>query len=204
MERPLSTKGGTIRDLAELWQQRPAILNLYTAQNEKDFESAFEALLELALAGLEQDKDRLSKLEEDALSGILVIAFNTAGLRATREGYSNGHVDLTIEVGFCSPMKRKLGEAKIYAGPGYHLQGLEQLLGRYTTGRETRGILIEYVKQADIAGLVKKIRERMDVDLPMQQQGPTQDNGLKWSFISIHKLTSGDDHPVAHYGCNLY
>jgi hypothetical protein len=201
----LGDRDGSLRDLGERWKgQSPAIISLYTAQTDVEFESAFEAILELVLSGLEQNKPNLAGLSEDGLSDILVIAFNAAGLRATRETHSNGHVDLTIDVGFCSPMRRKLGEAKIYDGPSYHLQGLEQLIDRYTTGRETRGLMIEYVKQADIAGLIQKIRERMDKDLPLNQQGPTQDNGLKWSFLSVHRLKSGDDHPVAHYGCNLY
>jgi hypothetical protein len=202
MERLLSTKDGTLLEFTEMLT--PPAFRVYTAQTDDEFESAFEGILEGILAGLEQNKLDFANDSEDKLSSTIVLAFNAAGLRAIREGNSNGHVDLTIEVGFCSPMKRKLGEAKIYNGPSYHLQGLQQLIGRYTTGRETRGVMIEYVKQADIAGLIKKIRERMDADLPMQQQGPTQDNGMRWSFISVHRLTSGDDHPVAHYGCNLY
>ena len=104
----------------------------------------------------------------------------------------------------CVPERIKLGEAKIYDGPEYHLDGLKQLLGRYTTGREGRGLLIVYFRKADIAGLVKKLRTQMDSDLPCAQQGKTTDHVLKWSFLSTHALKSGDNHEVGHIGCNLH
>ena len=201
----MSNKKGSLRDLEErLKRYSPATLDLFTARTDEEFESAFETILAMVITGLEQDKNNLSQLNENALSGILVIALNAAGLKATRETNSNGHVDLTIDAGFCTPMRRKLGEAKIYDGPSHHVEGLEQLLGRYTTGRENRGLMIAYVKKADIAGLIRKIREEMDADRPMEQQGETQDNALKWSFISVHRHSCGDDLQVGHYGCNLF
>jgi hypothetical protein len=182
----------------------PATLDLFTAGTGEQFETAFETILSKIIAALEEDKKDLARLNEDGLSSILVIALNMAGLRATRETQSNGHVDLTIEITFGTLMRRKLGEAKIYNGPSYHVKGLQQLLGRYTTGRESQCLMIEYIKKPDIAGLVKKIRKRMDTDRPMRQQGKTRDNTLKWSFISVHKHSSGDKLQVGHYSCNLF
>ncbi len=201
----MSKRKGSVRDLEErLKRHSPAMLDLLTARTDQEFEDAFEVILANALTALEQDKSKLTQLDEDALSTILVLAFNMAGLKASRETNSNGHVDLTIDIGLCKPLRRKLGEAKIYNGPSYHVKGLEQLLGRYTTGRESRGLMIEYVKQKDIAGLITKIREKMDADKPVQQQGKTQDNGLRWSFLSVHRHSSGEDLQVGHYGCNLF
>src|SRR5262249_38209128 len=126
------------------------------------------------------------------------------GLTVLQEGHSNGHVDLIIEADHCMPMRRKLAEAKIYDGPAYHFKGLRQLLGRYTTGREGPGLLIVYVKKAGIAELIKKLRNAMDTDLPLKQQRPTEDYALKWSFLSVHGHSSGEDVQVGHVGCNLY
>jgi hypothetical protein len=201
----LSNKKGSLRDLQERMKRHmPATLDLLTARTDEEFESAFEVILEKTFTALEQDKKNYSKLNEDGLSSFLVNAFNMAGLQASRETSSNGHVDLTIDAGFCKPKRRKLGEAKIYDGPSYHVKGLTQLIGRYSTGRESRGLMIEYVKKADIARLIKSIRDAMDDDRPMQQQGKTQDNSLKWSFISVHKHSSGEKLQVGHYGCNLF
>jgi hypothetical protein len=113
-------------------------------------------------------------------------------------------VDLTIEGDHCSPPRRKLAEAKIYDGPAYHIAGLEQLLGRYTTGREGRGLLIEYVRNSNIKEIVESLRERMDLDLPFQQTKKSEDLTLKWSFQTEHLHSSGEKLPVGHIGCNLH
>lgn len=192
-------------DLVDLMKQKaPEYFNLLTAESDEDFEAAFETLLEKAVSRLEQNKKNFETLDEVGLSGILAAAINMPGLLATQETHSNGHVDLTIEADHCTPARRKLGEAKIYDGPAYHYKGLEQLLGRYTTGREGRGLLIVYFRKQNIAGLVKKIREKMDADLPCQQQGNTSNHKLKWSFLSTHAHSCGDNLEVSHIGCNLY
>jgi hypothetical protein len=201
----VNSRKGTAAELVErMKRQAPQLLDLYTARTDEEFEKAFDVLLERIIDAVERDKKNLSQLNEDGLTGYLVTALNMAGLSASRETNSNGHVDITIDAGFCAPMRRKLGEAKIYDGPAYHMCGLEQLLGRYTTGREGRGLLVTYVKKADIAGLIKKLRDKMDAERPLKQRGKTLDHTLKWSFISVHKHKCGDDLQVGHYGCNLY
>ncbi len=188
----------------QMRRKAPEYIDLLTSKEQAEFEKAFDALLEKALSGIEAQKKNFATLDEVGLSGALALALSTPGLTVTTETYSNGHVDLTIVADHCFPARKKLGEAKIYDGPEYHVKGLEQLLGRYTTGRECRGLLIVYFRKQNIAGLVEKLREKMDADLPCQQQGKTANHILKWSFLSKHCLTSGDDHEVGHVGCNLY
>lgn len=122
----------------------------------------------------------------------------------TQETNSNGHVDLTIEADHCMPARIKLGEAKIYDGQNYHIQGLGQLIGRYMTGREGRGLLIEYVRKPDIKSKMAKIRIHMDDKLPLNQSGPSQDHVIKWAFLTEHRHSSGEDVQVGHVGCDLY
>ena len=185
-------------------RKAPEYLDLLTADTNDDFEAAFDAILGKAIASLEQDKKNFKTLGEDALSGVLAKALSMPGLTVTRETHSNGHVDLTIEADHCVPARKKLGEAKIYDGPEYHVKGLQQLLGRYTTGREGRGLMIVYVRKKDIAGLVKKLRQKMDSDFPMKQKGKTSDYILRWSFLSTHAHDCGEDLQVEHIGCNLH
>lgn len=201
----MSIKKGSGADLAKrLRRLGPECIDLMTARTDAEFEEAFDALLRQAVEHLEQNKTLFKSLNEDGLSGVLAGNIGNFGVTASREKHSNGHVDITIEVGICQPTRRLLGEAKIYRGPEYHVKGLEQLLGRYTTGREGRGLLIVYVRKKNIAGLVGKLREKMDDDLPMKQKGKTvEHNSLKWSFISTHTHSCGDDLPVSHIGCNL-
>jgi hypothetical protein len=191
--------------LIELIRQKaPLYFDLLTAQSETEFETAFDGMLEQAVATLEKNSKNYADLDENGLTGVLAAALSIPGLTVTQEAHSNGHVDLTIEADHCVPMRKKLGEAKIYNGPAYHISGLEQLLGRYTTGREGRGIVVAYVRKKNISDLVNGIRKQMDVDLPCNQQGATTDHSLKWSFLSTHSHSCGENLEVSHIGCNLF
>lgn len=185
-------------------QKEPEFLDLISADSDEAFETAFDVLLEKALQGLERNKKNFRTLNEEGLSAALVLALTIPGLTITQETHSNGHVDLTIEADHCMPARIKLGEAKIYDGPNYHIAGLEQLIGRYMTGREGRGLLIEYVKKPNIKAKMNSIRIRMDDRLPLNQSGPSKDHVLKWSFLTEHKHSSGENVQVGHVGCNLY
>lgn len=200
----MSTDNDLLAFVDMMKQKAPEYINLVTAQSDADFEKAFDAVLENAVSRLEQNKTNFGSLNEVGLSAALALALEMPGLSVVQEPHSNGHVDLIIEAQHCFPARRKLGEAKIYDGPVYHFKGLEQLLCRYTTGREGRGLLISYVRKKDIAGLVKGLRQRMDIDHPCQQQGGTVDHLLKWSFLSKHAHSCGDHLEVGHIGCNLY
>lgn len=182
----------------------PEYLDLLTARSEEEFENAFIALFEKGVAHLEKNKKNFEDLDEEALSAVLAASMTIPGLTVYQEAHSNGHVDLTFEADHCCPARTKLAEAKIYAGPAYHYKGLKQLLDRYMTGREGRGLLLVYCRKQDIEGLVKKLRARMDDEAPEHQQGHTTDHKLKWSFCSAHSHSSGSEVPVDHVGCNLF
>jgi hypothetical protein len=195
----------SLYDLTEqMKRDTPLTLELLTAKDDAQLEAAFDAILEQAVERLEADKAGLIQLNEDILSSFLANALWRDGVEVWREAHTNGHVDLTIVISNFPRKRKKLGEAKIYDGPAYHISGLQQLLGRYTTGRESRGLVIAYVKKRGIAQLINKIREEMDANLPHAQQGVTCDHGLKWSFLSTHAHSCGENLEVSHIGCNLY
>lgn len=185
-------------------RKAPAYLDLLTAATDQEFESAFEVVLESAVRHLEKNKSNFRSLNEVGLSGALAGALMIPGLTVIQEAHSNGHVDLTIEADHCSPSRVKLGEAKIYDGCAYHVGGLNQLLGRYTTGRECRGLIISYVRKRDISGLTKLLRSHMDDALPFSQDGPSQNCRLRWSFVTVHAHNSGEQVAVQHVACNLF
>jgi hypothetical protein len=185
-------------------QMAPAYIDLLTAKTIDEFEAAFAVLLEGAVIHLEKNKKNFKSLNEEGLSGVLAASLTIPGLTVTQEANSNGHVDLTIEADHCTPARTKLGEAKIYAGPSYHIKGVGQLLGRYTTGRETAGLLINYVRQANINGITEKLKKEMDAQMPEKQIGPCEPHTLKWSLATKHDHSSGEIVSVFHVGCNLY
>ena len=195
----------SIHDLVEaLKSKAPEYLDLLTAQTDEEFEEAFLPLLEKGVTHLEKNKKNFEELDEEGLSAVLAGSMTVPGLSVLQEAHSNGHVDLTFEADHCCPARKKLGEAKIYSGAAYHFGGLKQLLGRYTTGREGRGLLIVYVRKQNIEGLVKKLRVRMNEESPHNQQGAATDHKFKWSFCTAHTHTSGSQVSVDHVGCNLF
>jgi hypothetical protein len=185
-------------------QKAPAYIDLLTAKTTDEFEVAFTTLLEGAVTHLEKNKKNFQTLQEEGLSGVLAGYLTIPGLTVTQETNTNGHVDLTIEADHCTPARIKLGEAKIYSGPAYHIKGMGQLLDRYTTGRETAGLMISYVRKANIKKITETLKATMDKQLPLQQAGPCEPHTLKWSLASKHKHSSGEEVSVFHIGCNLY
>jgi hypothetical protein len=185
-------------------RKAPAYLDLLTAETDEEFEAAFTAILDGAVRHMEKNKKNFQELNEEGLSAVLAGVLTIPGLTVTQETNSNGHVDLTIEADHCSPARIKLGEAKIYSSPSYHIKGIGQLLGRYTTGRETLGLLINYVRKPDIKAIVAKLKAEMDKELPEKQIGPCEEYPLKWSLLTKHKHSSGEVVSVGHIGFNLY
>jgi hypothetical protein len=179
-------------------------IDLITSTSEQEFDVAFDNWLIQAISKLEKDKKAFRELSEDALSSILAAALSTPEMSVTSEQHSNGHVDLTVTLNNSSPKRIKLGEAKIWGGKKYHVEGLGQLLTRYTTGRECRGFVISYVKSKDIKGLFDDLRKFIDSSKPFDLQGLCADHNIRWSFISKHKHNSGELTSISHIGCNLY
>lgn len=198
-------KSDTLLALVEILKRKaPEYLDLLTASTDAEFNSAFDALLQKSVATLEANKNHFGKLDEETLSAILASGLSIPGLSVTQEAHSNGHVDITITADHCVPARKMLAEAKIWDGPERHIKGLSQLLDRYTTGREGRGLVIAYVTKSNISGLLTKLRKRMNSERPCNQTGDTLDHVLKWCFLSTHAHSCGETLMVGHIGCNLY
>jgi len=201
----MSVDQNSLLAFCEFFRTRhPELLNVFASTTDGEFDIGIEGLLECAVDHLEKNANHLATLKEDAISAFLVAFLNMPGLRVTQEAHSNGHVDITIEAEHSPPIRRRLGEAKIYNGPVYHVQGLEQLLKRYTTGREGSGIIVEYVKQPAIRHLVNKVREHMDSTKPCSQNGTSIDHRIRWAFTTYHDHSSGESMRIVHVSCNLF
>jgi hypothetical protein len=194
--------------LADLLEQirciDPDYLQLLTASDPVKFEEAFCRFLEKALNHLEKNSKNFQKLDEEGLSAVLAGALKMPGLTVSTEKNSNGHVDITVEFDKKFPLHEKLMEAKIYDGPAYHVGGMEQLIKFYATGREGRCWMIAYVRQAKIADIVQKLRDRLDADKPYDQDGNTTKLKSKWSFLSKHKHSSNEVIEIGHACCNMH
>lgn len=185
-----------------LMAKHPLLPKLLCSQTDQEFDAGLQGLLESAVDFLERNAGLLHQQSEDQITCSVVAYLNLPGLRVTQQTHTNGHVDITIEAEL--PLRRRLGEAKIYSGPQYHVDGMDQLFNRYMTGREGLGILLSYVKKDDIKGLVDKVRLHLDTSKPCQQKGNSQDHPIKWAFMTHHQHTSGEALPILHLNCNLY
>lgn len=181
-----------------------AFIKILCSLNDTEFDEALEGILEKAVDYLEKNANFYAEDKEDKITSVLVAYLSFPGLRTTQQAHSKGHVDITIESEQSPPIRRRLGEAKIYDGPKYHVDGLDQLVSRYMTGREGFGILIEYVKKPGIKNLVEKLKEFMDKNKPCIQDGIAQDHFIRWAFYTKHQHNSGEIIRVVHLNCNLY
>lgn len=200
----MSPQASTLFGLVEeIRQFSPEHLDLFASLSDDQFQQTFDFLLAKALAAMEENKKLFEGKEEPEISAGLKLAMMAPGLSVRTEEHSNGHADLTFESYQLGIARRILGEAKIYDGPKYHIEGVGQLLG-YMTGREVRGLMVVYMRKTNGAGLMKKIQDTMDNDQPENQQGPTKPHPLKWAFDSNHLHSSGENIRISHVACNLY
>lgn len=179
-------------------------LDIMSATTEEEFEAAFFAILERAIIHLEKNKKNFANLDEEGLTGVLAGCWAGIGLNYAQEANSNGHVDLTFTANHCTPVRTKLCEAKIYKGYQKHIEGLKQLLSLYSTGREGSGLLIEYFREDKISQKMKKVQGRMDKERPLRQTKKSVDHAIRWSFLTTHEHSTGEELTVQHIGCNVF
>jgi hypothetical protein len=174
------------------------------AESIADIDRAFDNWMVEAISELERNRKNYKTLKEDGLTAVLAGLLRTPEISVRQEENSNGHVDITIRLNNIYPNWITLGEAKVWHGNKYHIQGLNQLLNRYSTGRECRGFVISYVRKEDIKNLFRKLRGYIDDNKPYDLDGLCRDHNIKWSFLSRHKHSSGEMVEVCHVGCNLF
>jgi hypothetical protein len=170
---------------------------------EEEFDEALEAHIADAIRWLEDNANSLHRDNEDSLSTTFAARLSIRKLvDATRETNNRGHVDITIKI--ISNSRKRLGEAKIYDGYSYHEKGIQQLVDRYSTGRERSGYMFCYVKKPDIKDKMKGLQADCDQYLPCSQVGPAALHKMKWAFETLHGHRSGEELRVVHFGVNLY
>jgi hypothetical protein len=188
---------------AYLMRFGPPQLRVILADSEAEFVDAVELSLESAIQHMEAGAQYNYNRGERALAHELVGCLGGGGLYAQNEAHSNGHVDITVvhwrHVGW-----RMLGECKIYRYPAYHIGGCEQILGRYATGRLPRAFCLDFFQEEEIQQKMQGIRDQMDADMPLQQQGASQNHAIHWAFLTTHRHSSGEDVTILNLGCNVY
>jgi hypothetical protein len=172
------------------------------AQTEEEFCEAATVAVRHCLQKLEDRRKLLMKSNELELSTSLADLLTRGGLPTTAESYAAGHVDLIIahfEVG----RYRMLGECKLDRGPSSFCKGTAQVLG-YCSGSEQRVLCIGFCREPDIQGRMKQTRQHFIDPGNCHDVEVTKDHDALWSFLGIHRHTSGRTIEVVHIGCNLF
>jgi len=187
------------------WAERyPHLALLFNPNGSAEqHDQALERLIDEAIRWLEDHANNFKGACEDNLSTSLAGKISMPGLRVVRERNVNGHVDLVIEIEHSYPHRRWLAEAKRWKGNGYHVKGMDQLLNRYTTGRNRSAYVFDYVQKPDIAGKWQGLRDHFDTTRPLGQEGGCSDHPALWAFETRHRHRSGQSVRVVHYGVNL-
>lgn len=180
----------------------PEALNTWRAQSEQGFLDVTERLLETAIVHLEEQSKNLRSSSEDNITSSAIGFFNRYGIRASSQTNSRGHVDIYISHTWRSALVI-CGEAKIWRGVSYHVDGLGQVLG-YCTGRLPYCFLLAYVVKGEVEKHVENLKRELDQSFPEKQQGfSVAHPSLRWALVTQHKHSGGNLVRVLHAGVKL-
>jgi len=180
----------------------PEAVTRLRVQTPSGFQEITEKLLGHAIAHLETSSNYLRSSREDTITCAAIGFLNRYGIEATSQTNSRGHVDIFLK-NSSHPGFTICGEAKIWRGPAYHINGLNQVLG-YTTGRFPFCFILVYVQTGIIKDLMETLQTTLDASRPEAQRGPCSRHGsLTWALLSNHQHNSGELVRVLHAGVNL-
>jgi len=183
--------------------QLPGTGEAYFSSTEEQFLNAIDKSLNAAVERIERTARFLTNRNELELSTTLCNMMSRAAIRCYSEAYSNGHVDITIEH-HTLPMKY-LGECKIWNGCIRHFEGCEQLLSRYSSGREVGGFVLEFFNVPGLYEKMKLLQERIADEKPCElAQNPTEHEIIKGGFRTMHRHFTGAVLALLHLGCNVF
>jgi hypothetical protein len=205
MQNWIDMPDNKLREFAQYMDRElPGTALLYFSTSEREFVEAVDFVLDVAIGTLEQNAASHKDLGELALSTMLSDLMRQSAIPCEKESYRNGHVDITV----IHPRMRHyqyLGECKIYAGFKRHCSGCDQLLNRYSSGRNARGFLLEFFNRRGMYRLLQGLKKQFDQDSPLAMKGRSrQHEHIKGAFISLHKHFTSAEVEVLHLGCNLY
>ncbi|RYY80253.1 MAG: hypothetical protein EOO69_02345 [Moraxellaceae bacterium] len=198
--------------LEALWTlSDPTLKKLVKINTIKNYEQFVDCLydeIDASFQFLTRNKNLYKDFSEDQITGIIVERLRDYFI-AHHDASVNGHVDIHVE-------KNNflwLGEAKIYKGPAYMLEGFYQLNTRYATGQDNTnfgGVLL-YKK------IKKKITTVMEEwERTLEEQSIIDEENLKGltfnqcnknslCSISIHEHPSvGSPLQIRHMPLDLY
>lgn len=168
-------------------------------------QSAFlEALyfdLEGAIERLEANAHQAQSDGEEKLTGFLAAQLAAAGYDACCEPDVRGHTDLKIENRSAHVVW--IAESKLHSSHEKNIDGMLQLMTRYTSGRHRNAGFLLFIRQPSAALILKRWRAAVQADARLACTS-VEDLSRQATFSSDHDHPSGFKLLVRHYGVLLF
>lgn len=205
MNKWIELPENSLREFVQYLNQKlPGTADIFFSYDKKSFAEGVEISLHAAIMEIESSSVLYPNSNELQLSTILKSILRNAAIPCEAEAYTNGHVDITI----CHPKRlsiRCLGECKIWAGYNRHKEGCEQLLSRYSTGREARSFVLEFFKNNKMYEHLESLRENFSLNKPLRMVAtPIVNNTIEGAFVTAHIHFTEQEIEILHLGCNVF
>jgi len=175
-------------------------IEIHHPSDNKMFAKRLYQELDDIIKSLEETAHLRDNDSEDKLTSDIVLLLRQTGYEASHDKDTRGHVDMRVE-------KNSfiwIGEAKIHRSYDWLLEGLKQLLTRYSTGKEDGFGLLIYIRNANAKAVMEEWRKRLEKGNECNLK-ETNDGLEKLTFWSLHQHEgSGLDISTKHIGVSLY
>jgi len=182
----------------------PGTAQVYFSEDRQSFRAGVEAAVDASIRSMERSAKFHHGRGELELSKTLCDLLERAAIPCVAEGYSNGHVDVTVT----HPRVARfvvLGECKMWNGQARHRAACAQLLDRYATGREAGGFVLEFVGVRGMYRLLSELRSSLGIERPPSMvSGPKNHPDIEGGFHTTHEHHTGALVVVFHIGCNVF
>lgn len=171
------------------------------ARSGRDGKARFLEVLEkdfdLSIRELEDNAQHHQDSSEDALTRILVGPLRLLGYDAKSDPNTRGHVDILVESRRLN--LKWIGEAKKHAGYDKDVEGVLQLITRYTSGADDHGAVVLYVFNRNAARMTAEWRTVLTDEPRCETIRLIDDARTVFRFRSVHRHPSGIEYMVRHH-----
>jgi hypothetical protein len=157
--------------------------------------------LDSAIERLEANAHRVQSDGEEKLTNYLAVQLAAAGYDASCETDVRGHTDLKIENR--SAQVLWIAESKLHSSHEKNIDGMLQLMSRYTSGRHSDAGFLLFIRQPSAALILERWRSTVQTDERLACTA-VENHSRCATFSSDHDHPSGFKLIVRHHAILLF
>ena len=129
---------------------------------------------------MERNPTTFAKLDEEALRDMYLVPLNGhfEGAATGETFNASGKTDIIIRV---EDRNIFIAECKIWRGPKYLTEAIDQLLS-YLTWRDTKTAIVVFNRNRDFSAVLRAIQETMTTH-PHRKRGPTIEGETRFRYV---------------------